>query len=258
VTGRFKLQLSRGNPNTRNRWEVDFGKGALWEQNQGPDQTRRFAEGFHRHCQIPWQEFSMLDVGCALGDALPVWHEKYPCARLAGCDVAESAVQRCRERHGDIAEFFRASFEEIEGFWDIIYCSNVLEHFEQHREIAERLLGQCKVLMVLTPFGEMRRGSPLQPGRDDYLHVATFYRDTFDNLVASGKASRVEATIFSCPEARWGLTHWQRFRWLLGSARGKRYMVQEPLQILYAIHNLTCPEYVFVQDEGLYPGLDSG
>jgi hypothetical protein len=52
------------------------------------------------------------------------------------------AVKRCQQRYGEIAQFFRASFEEIEGFWDVIYCSNVLERFEQHLEIAAVLLGQ--------------------------------------------------------------------------------------------------------------------
>ena len=51
-----------------------------------------------------------------MGDALPVWHMKYPAAKLYGCDVADSAVQRCRERYGQLAEFFRASYEEIDGF----------------------------------------------------------------------------------------------------------------------------------------------
>lgn len=33
-------------------------------------------------------------------------------------------------------EFFRAGFEDISGFRDAIYCSNVLEHFEKYTEIA--------------------------------------------------------------------------------------------------------------------------
>src|SRR5947209_455100 len=96
---RFKLQVSERNPNTRAHSESAFEEGGLWERNRGPEQTRRFAECLHRHCRIPWQEFSLLDVGCALGDALAVWHEKYPAAKLSGCDVADSAVRRCRERY---------------------------------------------------------------------------------------------------------------------------------------------------------------
>lgn len=249
--GRFRLQLSEYNSNTRERSEFVFQEGGHWDQNHGPAQTRWFAESFHRHAQIPWSEFSVLDVGCALGDALPVWRRRYPAAKLYGCDVAESAVKRCRQRHGDIAEFFRASFEEIEGFWDVIFCSNVLEHFEQHLEIAEALLGQCKVLMALTPFGELRNGSPLRVS-EDYYHVATFFRDSFDDLVRRGHASRIETAIFSCPGG-WGYTRTQRIRRLLGTLRRSRYFVQEPLQILYAIHNPACPDINFLRDDGRYP-----
>jgi SAM-dependent methyltransferase len=249
--GRLRLQLSEQNSNTRDRSEFVFQEGGHWDQNRGPAQTRQFAQCFHQHARIPWSEFSVLDVGCALGDALPVWRERYPAARLYGCDVAESAVKRCRQRYGDIAEFFRASFEEIEGFWDVIYCSNVLEHFEKHLEIAEVLLGQCKVMMALTPFGELREGSPLGVTAD-YYHVATFFRNSFDELVRRGRASRIEGAIFNCPGC-WGFTPFQRIRHLLGTLGGSRYFVQEPLQILYAIHNPICPDIRFLRDDNRYP-----
>jgi SAM-dependent methyltransferase len=235
----LKLELSELNPNTRERSEFVFTEGGHWEKNRGPSQTRRFAEFFHRSVRIPWTNFSVLDVGCALGDALPVWHKKYPSAELYGCDVAEMAVTRCKERYGGMARFFRASFEEIQGFWDVIYCSNSLEHFEQYLEIAEALLLQCKMLFVLTPFGELRDGSPMQPNGEEY-HVATFYRNSFEALVRRDRASRIETLIMGCPRA-WGLTHVQKMRWLVGSTLRRRYIFQEPLQILYAIHGKACP-----------------
>ena len=235
LAGDLKLELSELNPNTRERSEFVFTEGGHWEKNRGPSQTRRFAEFFHQNIRIPWASFSVLDVGCALGDSLPVWHEKYPLAELHGCDVAETAVKRCQERYGGFARFFRASFEELEGFWDAIYCSNVLEHFEQYIDIAEALLLRCKILFVLTPFGELGDGSPLKPN-GEYYHVATLYRDSFDVLIGRDKASRIETLIMACPPA-WGMTRVQRIRWLASLVLRNRYIFQEPLQILYAIHN---------------------
>ncbi|HEV2176514.1 MAG TPA: class I SAM-dependent methyltransferase [Terriglobia bacterium] len=249
----FKLVLSPQNPNTRSRCEAIFEEGGHWEKNAGRRQTRRFAECASQRFHIPWPQFSLLDVGCALGDAMPVWREKYPSAKLYGCDVAEQAVRRSRECYGALADFFRASFEEIEGFWDVIYCSNVLEHFEQHAEIAELLLAHCNLLLVVAPFGELKDGSPLRPGRDDYYHVGTFYRDTFDFLAAGNKASRVETVIFGCPGGGWGITRRRRIRWVLGTLLRGRYLVQEPLQILYVIRGVRCPGFDFVRDEGRYP-----
>jgi SAM-dependent methyltransferase len=241
----LKLQLSELNPNTRERSEFVFAEGGHWEKNTGRDQTRRFAEFFHQNVRIPWDSFSVLDVGCALGDALRVWHEKYPSAELYGCDVAETAARRCQERYGGIARFFRASFEELQGFWDVIYCSNVLEHFEQHVEIAEALLLRCKVLFVLSPFGELRDGNPLKPNGEEY-HVATLYRDSFDALVRRDRASRIETLIMGCPGA-WGLRRLQKIRWLVASVLKNHCVFQEPLQILYAIHNTawSTPDFLF-------------
>ena len=233
---------------TRQRLESVFTQGGDWEKNRGRDQSRRFAESFHQHVHIPWSSLSVLDVGCALGDALPVWQNKYPGAELYGCDVAETAVRRCQESYAGMARFFRASFEELRGFWDVIYCSNTLEHFEQYLEIAEVLLIRCKVLFLLTPFGELRDGSPLKPD-GEYYHVATFYRDSFDALIRQDKASRIETSIMGCPGA-WGPTRVQKIRWLVASALKNHCIFQEPLQILYAIHNKAWSTPDFLLEEG--------
>lgn len=247
--GPGKLKISPLNPNTREHSDEAFVEGGLWERHDGRLQTRRFAECFHRCVRIPWPDFSVLDVGCALGDAIGVWHQKYPGAKLYGCDFSETAIGRCRADYGQIAQFFRASIEEISGCWDVIYCSNTLEHFEQHLEIAEALIVQCKVLFVLTPFGELRGESPLAPAPGQY-HVATFYRNTFDPLIQREKASRVETAIGGCPGA-WGLTRLQRLRWAASSSLRGRYLMQEPLQILYAIHSAGSPEGSYLEEDKL-------
>ncbi len=230
-----KLVLSEWNPNTRDNLESHHVEGGIWETRGGRKQTRRFAECFCRQATIPMQEFSLLDVGCALGDAFPVFRKRHALATLYGCDISETAVRRCHAEYGHLASFFRAGIDELTGFWDVIYCSNVLEHFEQHLEAAEILLARCRVLYAMTPFHELRDGSPLCPAPGEY-HVATFYRNTFDSLVAQGKASRVVTSIFSCPGA-WGLTRRQKVGRLLTSLFSNSVVPAEPLQILYQIEN---------------------
>ena len=75
-----------------------------------------------RNIKFPFEDFSLLDVGCALGDAVPVLHKSYPKARIYGCDVSEIGIDRCKKDHGHIAKFFKAGFEDISGFWDVIFC----------------------------------------------------------------------------------------------------------------------------------------
>ena len=73
--------------------------------HEGCDQTRRFTECFVRNIKIPFDEFSLLDVGCALGDAVPVLHKSYPKVRIYGCDVSEIGIDRCKKDHGTLLNF---------------------------------------------------------------------------------------------------------------------------------------------------------
>jgi SAM-dependent methyltransferase len=193
-------KLPDSNPNTREHCETAFQPGGLWERSEGRRQTRLFAECFHHHVSVPLTgSFSVLDAGCAMGDALPVWRRRYPQARLFGCDIAQTAVDRCREEHGDIAEFCRAGIEEIDADYDVIYCSNTLEHFAQYLDMARLLLSRCRILYIMTPYAELRNGRPLVASPDSF-HAATFYEDAFDALKGNGAAS-IETRIVRCPGA---------------------------------------------------------
>src|SRR3954447_5926304 len=108
--------------NTPEQWNTYFRPGGQWELNEGRKQTRLFAEYFHRAVRVPLAPgFSVLDMGCALGDALPIWHEHYPAARLYGCDYVPTSVERAREAYGNFATVFQAGWEDLRGSWDVIY-----------------------------------------------------------------------------------------------------------------------------------------
>jgi SAM-dependent methyltransferase len=228
----MQLTISDKNPNTRNHHEEAYVPGGVWDQNQGRKQTLLFTEYFHRHVKVPFSgAFTVLDVGCGLGDGIPVWHKHYPEARLSGCDVAQSAVDRCTESFGSMATFFRASFEEIRGSWDVIFCSNTLEHFEQYVEIAELLLGSCKVLYVMTPYLETRNGQPLKPTPGQF-HVVTLDKSSFSALERSGLAS-VSTRVIRAPGA-WSVSRTSELLWLARRALG-RGKDRPPRQIIYSI-----------------------
>ena len=229
----FTLQLSPDNPNTRTNAEETFGTGQ-WEQRGGRRQTRLFAEYFHRHVTVPFAgDFSVLDVGCALGDAAAVWHKAYPRARLFGCDVSQVAVDRATQDYGSIASFTRSSFEEIEGMYDVIFCSNVLEHFEQHVAIARELLTHCKILYAMTPYAELNNGRPMAPA-PGAIHVATFLEDTFASL-GQGADVRITTKVIRCPIA-WGPRFPTEVLWHIKYALGLIHAPSPPRrQIIYTM-----------------------
>jgi SAM-dependent methyltransferase len=141
------------NVNTRNYWEQRFSSGD-WEAKRGRWQTQSFAKG-----QIPYIhlngdfEGTLLDFGCGLGDAMPIYKESYPKAKLIGVDISQAAVDICRERYGSFAAFAQGDFSSVPEA-DVIITSNVLEHLDDDRTIASGLLSRCRHLYVITPYKE--------------------------------------------------------------------------------------------------------
>lgn len=218
-------------------WERYFAVGGDWERLGGRRQTRVFAEHFVRHADLPGDgNFSLLDVGCALGDALSLFAEAYPKANLHGVDFSAMAIERARQALGDRAKLTQGDIESFIGQFDAVYCSNTLEHFADFDRKARCLLHHCKRLFVMVPFQELRNGQPLRPDPIEH-HQHTFERDSFDFLLREGLASRVDVRVFACPGA-WG---WSRrehalqfLKNLARIAHGRRW-VRAPYQVLYTI-----------------------
>jgi SAM-dependent methyltransferase len=141
------------NINTRNYWEQRFSSGD-WELKQGRWQTENFAKG-----QIPYLRIrsdfagTLLDFGCGLGDALPVYKENFPNATLVGMDISQSAIDLCQERYGTIGTFLQGDHTNVPPV-DVIIASNVLEHLTNDHEIARQLFSKCKSLYIIVPYKE--------------------------------------------------------------------------------------------------------
>lgn len=188
------------NINTRDYWDTRFADN--WEGTDGRTQSRLFARYFLDAVPLPRSARTLLDVGCAMGDGLREIAQRRPDLKLYGCDISEHALEKARQDHGDIAEFFKAGFEDLDRPFDIIYTSNTLEHFEHNVDIARGLLKWCKWLFVQVPYKELRDGKPLTlvPGEQ---HVTTFYKDSFDTLIRENSATGIHRRIFYAPGA-WG------------------------------------------------------
>lgn len=205
-------------------WELYFEQN--WEKNDGRMQTRLFAKYFLEKMELPTGVTTLLDVGCGMGDAAAEFHARYPELQITGCDVSAQALAKAQESYGAFATFRQWTFEQIEGRYDAIYCSNTLEHFENHMEIASKLLERCDHLFVLVPYMELRHGKRLTP-RADEQHVATFDRRSFDALQRSGAAASIESVVTRAPGA------WESERvslktkirhWLRGQRAPREYM----------------------------------
>ena len=195
--------------NSLDYWDFFFKPKSKWEKNGGREQSRIFAQEFVKRCDInPDEKFSMLDVGCALGEAVEVFAGSFKNAELYGIDFSEIAVDRCKEEKGDIATFTVCSLDNISGKYDVIYCSNTLEHFPDFEDKAREILTHCnRTFYILVPYMELYHYETLRP-EQDILHYHTFVRSSFDFLLRENLVKSIDYHIFSCPPA-WG---WGFFR----------------------------------------------
>jgi hypothetical protein len=218
-------------------WDERFVPGGTWETSGGRQQTRLFAEALCRHIGLQRREpFTLCDFGCALGEALKVFKRRFPQAILFGIDFSSTAISRCKAESPGLAEFSVGSFESLSRQFEVIYASNILEHFLAYEEKARLLLSHCRRLLVMVPFQELLPGELTEPPPESQ-HQRSFTQRSFDFLIAEGLARCVDSKVVWCPGA-WGWTWTQRLkeeaknlvRCFLDRPRADR-----PLQIIFDI-----------------------
>lgn len=187
-------------------WEKYFAPDGGWERNGGRLQTRIFAEHFTERIQLDsTAAFSILDAGCALGDAIKHFAKVYPHATIYGIDFSTTAIERCKNELGNTVSVSVGDLEDIDGHYDIIYSSNTFEHFPDFDTKARQLVQHCNRLCILVPYEEFGAdGKPLVCNSSQH-HQHTFLLDSFDFLVQEGLALSIKTHVFSCPGA-WGWT----------------------------------------------------
>jgi trans-aconitate methyltransferase len=83
---------------------------------------------------------SLLEVGCAQPYLLAEIMRRFPGRRLAGVDIAGSVIEE-NARLFPAIEFRRLDIQAdpIEGAYDVVVCSEVLEHLPDHRAALRNL-----------------------------------------------------------------------------------------------------------------------
>jgi SAM-dependent methyltransferase len=168
--------------NSLQYWDSRFGSGD-WEIVGGRQQTVAFAKAQLAVFGIG-RDFggTILDFGCGLGDAMPVYGSRYQEATLIGADFSAQAIAACRDKYGTIADFVCCDWRSCPSA-DVIIASNVLEHIQNDLEVADGLKARCGRLFVTVPF------------REQHLideHLRAYDRDHFNVL------RPVRSTVFAC------------------------------------------------------------
>ncbi len=162
----------RKNVNTAEYWDGRFATGD-WDDDGGRRQTVNYARALLPHVDLP-RDFSgtILDFGCALGDAMPVYSEAWPKAKCIGLDHAAAAVEQGRSSYGALAEFVQVDHLTAPRA-DVIIASHVLEHMDDDLGVARALLERCRDLYIVVPYRE----EPLF-----HEHLRAYDEHRFDEL----------------------------------------------------------------------------
>ncbi|MCX7424611.1 MAG: class I SAM-dependent methyltransferase [Planctomycetia bacterium] len=157
------------NVNTEIYWDGRFASGD-WEASNGRRQTRLFAAEQAHLLRLP-EDFagSILDFGCGLGDAIPVYKRRFPRATFLGLDHSKTAIELCRQHYGELATFIHGDRDRVPEV-DVIVASNILEHLDDDVLTAETLLTKCSDLYIFVPYKE----NPLH-----HEHVNSYDKDYF-------------------------------------------------------------------------------
>jgi SAM-dependent methyltransferase len=93
---------------------------------------------------------SVLDVGCGAGHNLPIVGAGRSLSRVTGVDISEEALRRARERSN--ADFRLLDIESgaLEGSWDLVFSSLVLEHLPDDAAALRHMRAMCGRHLVLT------------------------------------------------------------------------------------------------------------
>ena len=145
--------------NSKEYWNVRFKTD--WIKFSGDKQTIFFAEIMCKQLpdylvdEIKEKKYSICDMGCAEGDSIPIFNEKFG-LNVSGMDFSEEAIEKAKRKNPN-SNFWVGDLTNLPNSikYDIIICSNVLEHFEEPWSIVSNLTKVCnEYIMIMVPYKE--------------------------------------------------------------------------------------------------------
>lgn len=194
--------------NSREYWEGRFATD--WCDYCGPSQSAMFAQVAVRMlpdwliADISSQRMHVVDVGCAEGEAVPLLSKRFgEDVQVTGIDFSEKAIELARAKFPD-HQFVVGDANHLKDRVDAIFCSNVLEHFQNPDIVLASLAGAAsEYVILLIPFWEFPRHEE---------HFVTFDSSSLPILAGNGK---VLVHFDVMDTSKWPGTLWMGYQALL-------------------------------------------
>jgi len=145
--------------NSKEYWDRRFDTD--WLEYAGDKQTAFFAELLCKMLpdtlvkEIMSKEYTVCDMGCALGEGIPIFSKKLG-VDVAGMDFSSEAIEKAKQLWPG-HEFWVGDLNNLseEKKYDVVICSNVLEHFYNPWKILEKIARVAqKYMIVMVPYKE--------------------------------------------------------------------------------------------------------
>jgi SAM-dependent methyltransferase len=152
--------------------------------------------------RVPFR--SLLDVGCGQGECLRLMQREFNLERLLGIDLSPAVIDMNR-REMPGAEFLALDISQqpVPGTWELVVCSEVLEHIDDYMTALRNLRHACsRHLIVTVPSG---RVFPIDREMGHYRHFSP--QMMVDALRQSGFEPRVVW--------RWGFPFHTAYKYLI-------------------------------------------
>lgn len=148
--------------NSRQYWDERFGTGD-WEEKKGREQSAFFynlaIESFPDWLsdEIIKEKMSVCDFGCAEGEGVFAFGERFKSSHVCGIDISEEAVKKACEYY-PAHEFIAADITTLNREFDLVFTSNTLEHFNDPEFFIKHILKRTRrYFAMLLPFREYDR-----------------------------------------------------------------------------------------------------
>lgn len=106
----------------------------------------------------PLQFKTLLDAGCGNGILLHELRQIYgDSVQLAGCDVSAEAVEQAKQYVNADLSVVNLQEEHLPQIYDLVICSETLEHIENDAAAAANLYAMSRQLIVSVPGNKFKR-----------------------------------------------------------------------------------------------------
>jgi SAM-dependent methyltransferase/glycosyltransferase involved in cell wall biosynthesis len=147
--------------NSKEYWEARFRLD--WGHSGGPSQTTFFAETTMRllpswlTADLAAARWRFADVGCAEGEGAALFKSRFQNMDVHGFDFSEAAIETARLRHSEVV-FHADDLTAMGEIFDVVFCSNVLEHFRDPGAMLARMAEHSReYLIIAVPGWEFSR-----------------------------------------------------------------------------------------------------